>query len=327
MAIHKAKDNSFKLILGNHELFVEFLRDFINIDLLKNVQPEDIEDISERFLPLFQENRDSDTVKRIRLKDDAQLFVIAIVEHESEVNYRSGFKLLQYITLVLDAYENDANEKQKGISATKDFRYPPVLPIVFYDGTDKWTAEMNFRDRTALNEVFGKYIPSFEYELVDLNRYTQSDLIQFSDALSLIMIIDKVRFGEGTSLLSKLPKDYIERLNLQIPENLNKLLTDVITVLLDRIETPPDAIAEITDLVEKKEKQTMFEGFVAAVLEERRLDREEGRAEGWEEGREEAEEKAHQKDLEAARKLKARGFSDEEISGILQIAIGEIVGL
>jgi hypothetical protein len=85
MAIHKARDNSFKLILGNHELFVEFLRDFINIDLLKTVKPEDIEDLSERFLPLFQDNRDSDTVKRIKLKD-TPLFVIAIVEHESEVN-------------------------------------------------------------------------------------------------------------------------------------------------------------------------------------------------------------------------------------------------
>jgi predicted transposase/invertase (TIGR01784 family) len=41
----------------------------------------------------------------------------------------------------------------------------------------------------------------------------------------------------------------------------------------------------------------------------------------------EAEERARQKDLEAARKLKARGFSDEEISGILQITIGDIAGL
>jgi predicted transposase YdaD len=72
-------------------------------------------------------------------------------------------------------------------------------------------------------------------------------------------------------------------------------------------------------LVEKKEKQTMFEGFVAAVLEERRLDREEGRAEEREKGR--------QKEMASARKLKAHGFSDEEIADVLQIAIGDIAGL
>jgi SOS response regulatory protein OraA/RecX len=44
-------------------------------------------------------------------------------------------------------------------------------------------------------------------------------------------------------------------------------------------------------------------------------------------GREEEREKAHQEKLESARKLKARGFSDAEISDILQIAIGDIAGL
>ena len=67
MPIHNAADNSFKLIFGDHRLFSDFLRDFINIDLLKGVKPEDIEDLSERFLPLFQEGRDADTVKRINL--------------------------------------------------------------------------------------------------------------------------------------------------------------------------------------------------------------------------------------------------------------------
>ena len=104
MATHNTVDNSFKLIFGDHRLFSDFLRDFIHIDILKEVKPEDIEDISERFLPLFQNNRDSDTVKRINLKG-SPLFVIAILEHESKVNHRSCFKMLQYICLVLDAWE------------------------------------------------------------------------------------------------------------------------------------------------------------------------------------------------------------------------------
>ncbi|AEF85226.1 conserved hypothetical protein [Treponema primitia ZAS-2] len=197
MAIYHAKDNSFKLILGNHELFVEFLRDFISIDLLKDIQPEDIEDLTERFLPLFQNAQDSDMVKRINLKGEAPLFVIAIVEHESQVNYRSSFKLLQYITLVLDSYEKDANRETPGISATRDFRYPPVLPVIFYDGKAPWTAEKNFLNRTALNGLFRKYIPKFEYELVDLNRYTREDILRFNDMLSFIMLIDKIETHDG----------------------------------------------------------------------------------------------------------------------------------
>jgi hypothetical protein len=37
--IHKAKDNSVKSILAEPELFAEFLRNFIPIDILKDVAP------------------------------------------------------------------------------------------------------------------------------------------------------------------------------------------------------------------------------------------------------------------------------------------------
>jgi predicted transposase/invertase (TIGR01784 family) len=110
---------------------------------------------------------------------------------------------------------------------------------------------------------------------------------------------------------------------LQIPANLNKLLTDVISVLLDRIETPPQAIAEITDLVEKKGEQTMFEGFVEAVLEDRRL----GREEGLREGREEAEEKARQEKLEIARNMKVDGQAADKIAKYTGLSPEDIAGL
>ena len=62
------------------------------IHIFRDVQPEDIEDISERFLPMWQEGRDSDSVKKVRLKD-CELFLIAIVEHQSKVHYDMAFKM------------------------------------------------------------------------------------------------------------------------------------------------------------------------------------------------------------------------------------------
>jgi hypothetical protein len=345
MAIHKSRDNSFKLILGDHELFAEFLRDFIPIDLLRHVRAEDIEDMSERFLPLFQNNRDSDTVKRITLKGDASLFVIAIVEHESAVNYRAPFKMLQYITLVLDAYEKEANRDRPGISTTKDFRYPPVLPVIFYDGRAPWTAAVNFAGRTALEDIFYRYIPKFDYELVDLNRYAYEDLTRFGDILSILMIIDKVGKRDRTKLLDKLP-GYVEGLSLNIPPNLTKLLGDVITVLLNRVEVGEEEIGAITGLIVKQGGQKMFDSFVEAVLEEKRIAKEEGFRLGTEEGirlgteegfrlgteegirlgteegfrlgTEESiricTEKAYQEKLESARKFKKKGYPVEDIA-------------
>ncbi len=107
----KAHDNGAKLIFDDPILCAQFLRGYTNIELLKDVQPEDIEDISERFLPMWQEGRDSDSVKKVRLKD-GDLFLIAIVEHQSKVHYDMAFKLLRYMVMVLTDYEREQEKKK-----------------------------------------------------------------------------------------------------------------------------------------------------------------------------------------------------------------------
>lgn len=57
----KSKDSGAKLIFDNHILCAQFLRGYTDVELLKEVQAEDIEDISERFLWMWQEGRDSDS--------------------------------------------------------------------------------------------------------------------------------------------------------------------------------------------------------------------------------------------------------------------------
>ena len=83
--VHKITDNVYKKVFDEPEMIVDFLKDFIPIEILKQVKPEDIEDITERFLPLFSDNKDSDTVKKIRLQGEKPVYLIGIIEHESEV--------------------------------------------------------------------------------------------------------------------------------------------------------------------------------------------------------------------------------------------------
>jgi len=109
--IHKAKDNSIKMVLDKPEMLVSFLKNFIPIDILRDVQPSDVEDVSARFLTLVSEQKDSDTIKRINLKGGRPMFVVATVEHESKVNFRAPYKMLLYIALILDAYEKEVVEE------------------------------------------------------------------------------------------------------------------------------------------------------------------------------------------------------------------------
>jgi hypothetical protein len=308
--LYKARDNSFKRILDNHELFSEFLRDFVPIDCLKAVRPEDIEDLSERFLPLNQNNRDADTIKRINLKADVPLFVIAVVEHESHVNYRMSFKFLQYICLVLDSYEKEAEARDPGCTRRKGFRYPPVLPIVLYDGPNNWTAEKNFLYRTSLHGVFEQYIPRFEYLLVDLQRYKVKDIMDFSDALSLVMLVDRMETVEDIREMGTMLEGYAEKLRLKIPNSLTKLLKDVMEVLLMRRGLTEEAIQAVTEKLEEEEYKKMMEETVT-ILNFREW-------RGYQKGRKEAEQRYEVKQQKLIQKLKERGATDEEIEELLR---------
>ena len=59
----KLQDSAAKLIFGNNRLCSQFLRDYSGIEILKDVQEEDIEDMTTRYIPMFTEERDSDVVK------------------------------------------------------------------------------------------------------------------------------------------------------------------------------------------------------------------------------------------------------------------------
>ena len=276
----KAHDNGAKLIFDDPILCAQFLRGYTNIELLRDVQPEDIEDISERFLPMWQEGRDSDSVKKVRLKD-CELFLIAIVEHQSKVHYDMAFKLLRYIVMVLTDYESEQEKKKPGVTRTKEFRYPPILPVVYYEGTDRWTAARNFKDRVYLNNVLGRYIPDFEYVVVPVASYTNEELIEKKDELSLIMLINKLRSSADFKNLKGIPQEYFEELSEKTPRYLLELIGKIIAVFLYRLNVPRKEVEQFTDQIRGGEFQMLFDSFEAYdVQETRRTSRAEGKAEG-----------------------------------------------
>lgn len=280
----KIRDNGAKLIFDDPILCAEFLRGYVEIDLLKNVQPENIEDISERFLPMWQEGRDSDSVKKIHLPEN-DLFLIAIVEHQSNVCYDMAFKMLRYMVLVLTDYETEQEKLHAGITKTKDFKYPPILPIVYYEGTSRWTAVRSFHERMHLSDVLGKYIPNFEYLVVPLTSYTNQQLIEKNDELSLLMLINKLRNSSDFAELQDIPPEYFENLSENTPEYLLRVISKIITVFLSRLNVPKAEIGDFTEKIERREFTMLFDSFEAYdVQETRRISRAEGKAEGRAEG-------------------------------------------
>ena len=61
------RDSGGKTIFDNPVLCSPFLRDYVDLPYLKDVRPEDIKDVSEQYITLFAEERNSDRVKRVHI--------------------------------------------------------------------------------------------------------------------------------------------------------------------------------------------------------------------------------------------------------------------
>lgn len=288
----KLKDSGAKLIFDNPVLCAQFLRGYTNLEILKDIQPEDIEDISERFLWMWQENRDSDSVKKIHINGNDgsdTLYLITMIEHQSKVDYDMAFRILRYIVYILTDYTEEQEKLHKGVTKLKAFRYPPVLPVVFYDGAGRWTADTNFRNRVYLSDILEEFIPDFNYLVVPLSKYSNEELIDKKDELSLIMLIDKLRSAADFQKLKEIPDEYFENISRNSPESVLKLIGKIISVLLLRMNVPKDEVESFTDQIERRNFTMLFENFEAYdVQEARKISRIEGIAEGRAEGKAEA---------------------------------------
>lgn len=264
----KAADSGGKLIFEEPELCSQLFRDYIDMDILKNVSPDAIEDVTERFIPMFTEERDADVVKKVHLSETEDVF-ITLIEHKSGVDYNVVMQILRYMVYIWEDYEKQLNRIQKGISSRKGFKYPPVLPIVYYEGSDDWTADMMFADRVALNEAFADYIPNFRYCLVSLKDYDKEALIEKKDELSFVMLINSIKNAEDFKNL-KLPENYIDDLLKNSPDNVVSVIARILAVLLRKQSVPEDEIGRMVDQVKRRKPMGLWDEWHGFNVQEER---------------------------------------------------------
>ncbi|MBQ6887726.1 MAG: Rpn family recombination-promoting nuclease/putative transposase [Lachnospiraceae bacterium] len=274
------QDSSSKIIFDEPVLCAQFLRDYSNIPMLKNVQPEDIEDVSERFVHLFSEERNADTVKRVRLENQVPFFMVSLIEHKTYVDYNVGMQILRYMVYIWEDYEKEMDklhEKDKTVKTKKqkDFRYPVILPIVYYEGKREWTAPREFKERIWLQEEFAQYIPNFAYELIQLKDYSNETLLAHKDEISLIMMFNKLQDLEDIDEIKRIEPQDIEAIVSKTPEYLLEIVVRVIRAFLFKMNLPMEEAEDVVGKIKERRMGYLFENMEKLDIQlERRLRKE-----------------------------------------------------
>ncbi len=257
----KLADSSSKIIFEDNILCSQFLRDYIELPGFKDIRPEDIEDVSERYVPLYSEERNADRVKKVRIRNETPYFLVSLIEHKSKADFDVNIQIFRYMIHIWETYAKEAEKMHKGITKKEDFKYPPILPIVYYEGSGNWNVPLEFKSRIMEADTFGKYIPNFEYYLVPLRKYSNEELLSKKDEISLVMLINRMQNKEDIEAFRRLPSEKVDEILKTTPEHLLDIISDILQAFLLKMNLPVEETEELVGKVKEKKMGYLFENM------------------------------------------------------------------
>ncbi|MDR1687717.1 MAG: Rpn family recombination-promoting nuclease/putative transposase, partial [Clostridiales bacterium] len=160
--MHNPHDKRFKELFFNKKAFISFLRDCVNEPWAYKITEDDLRKTNSSFILQDFSEREADIIYEASINGKKVIFYI-LVELQSTVDYRISYRLLLYIVEILRDYYNKADINERD---NKTFKFPAVIPVVFYSGSETWTVPTNIREMFENFDGFGNHVLNFEYALV-----------------------------------------------------------------------------------------------------------------------------------------------------------------
>lgn len=180
-------DKSYKDLFSNKETFINLIQSFVSGTWGNKLTKDNLELVDKSYVLSDYEEQESDIVYKAKLGNDEVYFYI-LLEFQSSVDYRMPIRLLLYM---IEIYRELLKNTEYKEFRRKSFRLPAVVPIVLYNGDNKWTAARRLKEVISNSELFGDSILDFRYSLLDINRFEKAELYKKRDITSAIFLLDQ----------------------------------------------------------------------------------------------------------------------------------------
>jgi predicted transposase/invertase (TIGR01784 family) len=281
--VHHEHDVGYKYIFSHKETFLELLRGFVKKDWVNLIKSEDLILVDKSYILEDFSEEESDIVYKVNIEGQEVIFYI-LLEFQSRVDYRMPMRLLFYI---VEIWREILKNTSKDDRRRKDFRLPAVVPMVLYNGKNRWTAYRNFKDVLSGGELFGENTIDFRYILFDIYRYDESQLESMANMVSTIFLLDKEISKEDLMKRLRLTAYVLKKIT---PEQFDILKIWLKSIMKPRLDDESKVkVEEILEKSSQEEVDSMVSNLGKTIdniiREGRETGLEEGRKEGRKEGR------------------------------------------
>ena len=224
------------------------------------------------------------------------------------------FRLLEYEVAII----RSAVDKSK--IKNKSYKIPLVMPIVLYTGKQKWNANKYLEK--SQEKIQGLNIKIGNYSLVDINNYTEKELLEDNTFISKMMLIEK---SKNTEEIAKTLEKIINRIQKEDKELLKSIIEIFLeekigiqksTELIKKLESESDSMLAIVDMIRKENQMYIDMGRKEGKKEGKREGKKVGRIEGKKDTLREIAIKMLKKNLTEKEITEITGISKKELNNL-----------
>lgn len=235
-------DQFFKGMFSQAEIAIEYIRNFLPNEIWQNLQLEQLSLDGTSYVTSELKTYFSDLVWQCPYQN-TQINIAFLFEHKTSQPKYVHIQLLRYM---LQIWEQDIKDKRQHLR--------PVIPIIVYQGLKKWKIRPMTDSYPAIDDALKKYLPDFEYELNDLNRITEDDMLKL-DSKKLTLALYSM--AKCRSLLQNL--EQLDQIFLVFDgyENTEENTNFVDTIIVYLMRSNKIKSNEMKQLLEKTKSKTM----------------------------------------------------------------------
>lgn len=208
--VYHKHDKIFREILEDKKEVVTFINKTLKLENKKEALNEkDLERYKRKFVTDNFKYAETDIIYRKKGED-----IFFLIEHQSTIDYSMPYRILMYSLEIMKSVIDERQLKKKA------YKFPMVYPIIIYTGSKKWNVEKYIEEKQQ--KIPGcEPVRFYEYNIVDVNQYTEEELLDSQTFLTKVMLLEKAKTSQ------------------EVIANLNKItdrnLTDKNVGLLKRI--------------------------------------------------------------------------------------------
>ena len=162
-------DPIYRRLFGYRRMVADLLRVVGDAELLREVDLDRLEKLPADYVGDSGQQRRGDTVWRASYRGGF-LYLLILLEFQSTSDSLMALRNLEYTALL---YRELERRVELGVPGS----WPPVLPVVLYNGEARWTAELEMRELIApVPGLIAPCQPSQRSLLLDERRVAVDDL-------------------------------------------------------------------------------------------------------------------------------------------------------